>query len=155
MLEICKPHRQIIIQTKSCTQKTEATKSPTTSAQKGIIQDKQIIKPEKCPDDMFVSPLVTTVRKDKSVKIAFGSIKLNESIQKKNKNRMQSLKNLVNAVALKLSRQKEYPGTFWFSKDDLNYAYSQLPLEVWIAKHCNFSILGGRATGTYRFLNGF
>ena len=22
-------------------------------------------------------------------------------------------------------------------------------------KHCNFNILGGRATGTYRFFNGF
>ena len=37
----------------------------------------------------------------------------------------------------------------------MKYAYSQIPLDASIAKHCNFSILGGKATGTYRFLNGF
>ena len=42
-----------------------------------------------------------------------------------------------------------------FSKIDLKYAYSQISLEHSIGKHCNFSILGGQATGTYRFLNGF
>ena len=35
-----------------------------------LIQDKQIIKLEKCPDDLFVSPLVITVKKDESVKHA-------------------------------------------------------------------------------------
>ena len=38
---------------------------------------------------------------------------------------------------------------------DLNYAYSQLPLSKETSKHCNFSILGGKATGTYRFKTGF
>ena len=41
-----------------------------------------------------------------------------------------------------------------FSKVDLKQAYSQTPLDVSIAKHCNFNILGGKATGTYRFKNG-
>ena len=43
----------------------------------------------------------------------------------------------------------------WFTKLDLNYAFSQLPLSKETSKHCNFSIVGGRATGTYRFLTGF
>ena len=38
-----------------------------------LIQDTQIIKLEKCPDDLFVSPVVTTVKKNKSVKIALDS----------------------------------------------------------------------------------
>ena len=43
----------------------------------------------------------------------------------------------------------------WFTSLDLNYAYSQLPLSEATMKHCNFSIVGGKATGTYRFRTGF
>ena len=68
---------------------------------------------------------------------------------------MQRIDNLVDAVALYISQRKNSPGIFWFSKIDLKYAYSQIPLDSAIAKHCNFSILGGKATGTFRFLNGF
>ena len=35
-----------------------------------LIDDGQIIKLEKCPDDLFISPVVITVKKDKSVKIS-------------------------------------------------------------------------------------
>ena len=119
-----------------------------------LIQDKQITKLEKCPDDRFVSPVVITVKKDKSVKIALDSKKLNKAIHK-NKYQMQSIDHLVDAVALYITQRKDSPGTFWFSKIDLKYAYSQIPLDDSIAKHCNFSILGGKATGTYRFINGF
>ena len=38
---------------------------------------------------------------------------------------------------------------------DLKYAYSQLKLASDSAKQCNFDIVGGKATGTYRFLTGF
>ena len=34
-------------------------------------------------------------------------------------------------------------------------AYTQIPLEEKLAKQCNFQILGGEATGTYRFEKGF
>ena len=68
---------------------------------------------------------------------------------------MQSTDHLIDAVALQISQRQNSPGIFWFSKIDLKYAYSQIPLEVSIAKHCNLSILGGRATVTYRILNGF
>ena len=53
-----------------------------------------------------------------------------------------------------LPKEKNPQGHSGFRKIDLKYAYSQIPLDNSIAKHCNFSILGGRATGTYRFLNG-
>ena len=68
---------------------------------------------------------------------------------------MQSIDHLVDAVAHYISQRKNSPRIFWFSKIDLKYAHSQIPLDKSIAKHCNFSILGGKATGTYRFLNGF
>ena len=119
-----------------------------------IIQDKQIIEIENCPDDLFVSPVVIKVRKDKSIKLALYSKKLNKNIHK-NKYQMQNIDHLVDAFALHISQRQNYPGLFWFSKIDLKLAYRQIPLDVTIAKHCNFSILGGRATGTYRFLNGF
>ena len=55
----------------------------------------------------------------------------------------------------KISEQKNNPGTSYFSKIDLKYAYSQIPLHKDTQKHCKFNILGGNATGTYRFINGF
>ena len=68
---------------------------------------------------------------------------------------MQSIDHLIDAVALYISERRKSPGIYWFSKIDLKYAYSQIPLDESIAKHCNFSILGGRATGTYRLIIGF
>ena len=68
---------------------------------------------------------------------------------------MQSIDYLIDAVALHISERKASPGMYWFSKIDLKCAYSQIPLDESIAKHCNFIIQGGRATGTYRFINGF
>ena len=38
---------------------------------------------------------------------------------------------------------------------DLKYAYSQIRLTADTAKQCNFNIVGGQATGIYRFLTGF
>ena len=121
---------------------------------KKLIQDKQIIKLDKCSDEHFISPVVITVKHDKSVKIALDSKKLNDAIHK-NKYQMQSIDHLIDEVATYISERKQNPGEFFFSKIDLKYAYSQIPLDPNIQKHCNFSILGGKATGTYRFINGF
>ena len=35
------------------------------------------------------------------------------------------------------------------------YAYGQLPLSEETSVHCNFSLVGGRSPGTYRFRTGF
>ena len=43
----------------------------------------------------------------------------------------------------------------YFTVLDLKYAYSQIRLNEETANQCNFNIVGGRATGTYRFLTGF
>ena len=67
---------------------------------------------------------------------------------------MQSINHLIDAVANYVSERSTEHGTFYFSKIDLKYAYSQIPLDAQLQKHCNFNILGGKATGTYRFLNG-
>ena len=49
---------------------------------KKLIDDGQTVKIEKCPDDLFVSRVVITVKKDKSVKIALDSKKLNDALHK-------------------------------------------------------------------------
>ena len=117
-------------------------------------EDNQIIRLEKWPDDLFISSVVITVKKDKSIKIALDSKELNKAIHK-NKYQMQGIIHLSDSLAMKITsnRNKEVP--WWFSKIDLKYAYSQIPLDDSIAGHCNFNIFGGKATGTYRFINGF
>ena len=37
----------------------------------------------------------------------------------------------------------------------MKYAYSQLKLDPETARHCNFNIISGERTGTYRFITGF
>ena len=55
-------------------------------------------------------------------------------------------------VAEKLDSEN---GEAWYSSIDMTYAYSQIPLPQLTAKHCNFQIIGGESTGTYRFVTGF
>ena len=43
----------------------------------------------------------------------------------------------------------------WFLSVDMTYAYGQVPLHLLTAKHCNFQIIGGKSTGTFRFVTGF
>ena len=43
----------------------------------------------------------------------------------------------------------------YFTTLDLKYAYSQLKLHQDTANHCNFNIICGESTGTYRFKTGF
>ena len=43
----------------------------------------------------------------------------------------------------------------YFTTLDLKYAYSQLKLHHDTAKYCNFNIICGELTGTYRFKTGF
>ena len=45
--------------------------------------------------------------------------------------------------------------TTYFSTIDLKYAYSQLNLDANTANHCNFKIISGDKTGTYRFQTRF
>ena len=119
-----------------------------------LIEDKQTKRLEKCSDEYFINPVVITMKKDKSVKIALDSKELNDAIHK-NKYQMQSIDHLIDAVAAYIPERSNQNGIFYFSKIDLKYAYSQIPLDPELQKHCNFNILSGKATETYRLLNGF
>ena len=78
-----------------------------------LIVDKQIIHLEKCPDDLFISPVVITVKKDKSIKIALDSKQLNKAIHK-NKYQMQRIDHLTDSLAMQIASNKNKEGPWWF-----------------------------------------
>ena len=115
---------------------------------KRLLKDGHIEKINEIKDDVFIQPTVITVKKDRSVKIALDARALNQAIDK-DKYQMPNLDNLLDMVAEKLDNENEN------SSVDMTYAYGQVPLHPITAKHCNFQIIGGKSTGTYRFVTGF
>ena len=111
-----------------------------------------ITKLEKRSNDFFIFSIVITVKKDKSIKIAMDSKTINKAIHK-NKYQMHNTDCLMDSIAQTITQSSN--GEILFSTIDLRYAYSQLPLDEETAKQSNFNIIGGEATGTYRFNNGF
>ena len=112
-----------------------------------------ITKLDKCSEEFFISPIVITVKCDKSIKLAMDARTINKAIHKK-KYQMHNIDCLMDSIAQTITQSSD-DGEVLFSKIDLRYAYSQLPLDPETAKHCNFNIIGGQATGTYRFNTGF
>ena len=64
---------------------------------------------------------------------------------------MPNLENLMDMIAEKIDGKE---GEVWYSSVDMIYAYGQVPLDESTAKHCNFQIIGGKSTGTYRIVTG-
>ena len=62
--------------------------------------------------------------------------------------------NLIDTIQQNLNTTASQE-TAYFSTLDLKYAYSQLNLDPETARHCNFNIISGEGTGTYRFITGF
>ena len=124
-----------------------------------------IIKLDKCSDKNFISPIVITVKRDKTIKLAIDSKIINKA-NHKNKYQMQNIDRLMDNIAQSISEssnkgeKKVEKGEkkrklIVFSTIDLRYTYSQLPLVEATEKQCNFNIAGGQATGTYRFITDF
>ena len=111
-----------------------------------------IVKLNKCDEDCFINPIVITRKKDGSINLALDSKLLNNQIFK-NKYQMPIIHELIDNIALQLSSKES--GEVWFSSLELKNAYSQLQLCTDTSKQCNFSIVGGETTETYRFLIGF
>ena len=87
-------------------------------------------------ENCFVSPAVNTVKKDKSVKIALDSRKVNE-ITVKRKAQMPNIEELISRISRKSADGP--PDEIWTSKRDLDYAYSQIVLSK---EACNLCIFG-------------
>ena len=119
---------------------------------KRLIDTGHIEKLEEVPEDTFISPAVITVKKDKSVKIALDSRKLNESCIKRRPN-MPNMEDLINRISNEISKNED--DELWITKIDLDYAYGQLELDEETKKHCVFALIGGTVTGFYRFKKGF
>ena len=99
---------------------------------------------------MFIHPVVVTVKKDGSVKIALDARALNQSIAE-DEYQLPNLENLLDMVAEKIEGEES---KIFYSSVDLKYAYGQVPLHECTARHCNFQIIGGKSTRTYRFVTG-
>ena len=65
---------------------------------------------------------------------------------------MPNLDNLIDLIAEELEKNE---GEAWYLSVDMTYAYGQVPLHELTKKHCNFQIVGGKSTGTYRFTTGY
>ena len=119
---------------------------------KRMEKEGHILKLNKCDEDCFISPIKITRKKEGSIKLALDSKLLNNQIFN-NKYQKPNIHELIDNKALQLSSRES--GKVWFNSLDLKNAYSQLQLCTDISKQCNFSIVGGETTGTYRFLTGF
>ena len=117
------------------------------------LDEKHIVKLSSCPDENFISPIVVTVKKDQTIKLALDSKVLNKAINK-NKYQMPNNDTLVESISQQISAPASQ-NTTYFSTIDLKYAYSQLNLVINTADLCNFDIISGDMTGTYRFQTAF
>ena len=87
-----------------------------------------------------------TAKKDGSVTLALEALKLNKKTNK-NKYQTPNIEELMDTVGQTISDN-------YFSTMDLTYAFGQLPLNPGTTVQCNFSLVGGRSAGTYRFKKG-
>ena len=117
-----------------------------------IIRQGHIEQANNIDENCFVSQAVISVKKDKPIKIALDSRKLNE-ITVKRKAQMPNVEELITQISRKIA---DGPADeIWISKFDLDYAYGQLLLSREARNLCIFAVTGGKFTGYYRFLKGF
>ena len=102
---------------------------------KKLIKEGHIVKFDKCTSDQFVAPVVITAKKDGTVKLAMDAKPMNSQIFKK-KFQMTNLLELLDSAAQVITTKTE--GTVLFTSLDLKYAFSQLPIDESVSKHCNF-----------------
>ena len=116
---------------------------------KKLSQQGHIEKLQEYSDKNFVSSIVITVKNDNSVKLALDSKILNKSIHK-NKYQMPNIDSIIDSISQHINDSNQGENVY-ISTIELKYAYSQLSLHPDTARHCNFNIICGDATGTYRF----
>ena len=118
-----------------------------------ITERRKFERLSSCSDEHFISPIVNTVKKDPSIKLALDSKVLNKSFHK-NEYQKPNIEMLNDSISQHLKNTQNAQKAY-FSTIDLTYAYIQLQLHKNTAKHCNFNIICEQSTGTYRFKNGF
>ena len=114
------------------------------------LADGHIHRVEQINDEVFIQPVLVSVKRDKSVRIALDVRSLNNAIQKK-KYQMPNMENLLEQVAGIVNSKED--GIVRFTSLDMLYAYGQTELHPETASHCYLQIIGERAT--YAFKTGF
>ena len=108
-----------------------------------LTKNSHIEKATDIDENCFVSPAVITVKKDKTIKIALDSRKLNE-IAVQRKAQMPNMEELISRISRKIADGEE--DAIWISKFDLDYPYGQLPLSKNARDLCIFAVTGGKGT---------
>ena len=67
-----------------------------------LLDEKNIIKLSNCPDKYFISPIVVTVKKDQTIKLALDSKVLNKAIHK-NKYQIPNIDTLIESISQQIS----------------------------------------------------
>ena len=142
---------------KYVTKKQELSNKNTGHSEKELeklLEQGHIEKLNSCSKKKIMSPIVITMKKDGSIKLALDLKVLNKSIYNY-KYQMLNINSLKQIISQKIS-SKAAPNVTYFTKIYLQYAYSQLypPLPE-IARHFNSNILSGNLTGKYRLKTGF
>ena len=115
-----------------------------------LLTEGHIKKLDKCTSDCFIAPIVITVKKDDSIKLALDVKPINRQMFK-NKHQMPNVDKINDGVSQIVTENKE--SILYFTMLDLKYAFSQFKLAADKAEQCDFNIVGGKATGTYKFLS--
>ena len=115
-----------------------------------LLTEGHIKKLDKCTSDCFIAPIVITVKKDDSIKLALDAKPINRQMFK-NKHQMPNVDKINDGVSQIVTENKE--SILYFTMLDLKYAFSQFKLAADKAEQCDFNIVGGKATGTYKFLS--
>ena len=113
-----------------------------------LINSGHLKKIQKVDEDCCVSPVIITVKGDKSFEIPLSSGKLNDSCTKMPAHK-PNMEEFLSQIPTETTRAPNEP--LWISKIDLKYAYDQLKLSEETSKHCKFAITGGNMKGYYRF----
>ena len=106
---------------------------------KKLQQNGHISKLSKCSFippiviEFFISPIVSTLKKDNTIKLAMDTKTINNAIHK-NKYQMHNIDCLMDSIAQTIT-QSSSEGDVLFSTIDLRYAYSQLSFDKDTAKH--------------------
>ena len=124
-----------------------------TAELKRLQNESHIEKLSSCSDKNFISPMVITVKKGQSIKLALDSKVLNKAIHK-NRYQMPNTDMLIDTISQHLTNTQNGQQAYFITLE-LKYAYSQLKIHHDNEKHCNFNIICGESTGTCRFKTGF
>ena len=99
-----------------------------------LIEKGHLEKADGRTENCFISPAVITKKKDKLVRIALDSRKLNES-RIKTKVALPIMEELIRKISAQITKSN---WGIWMSKIDLEYAYGKAKLSKEASKHCVF-----------------